>query len=689
MKTYINNIGAGILLFACCVTNALAQENFTPKSAGPEINSAYPELNPIISEDGNELFFVRANHPSNTYGEHDSEDIWYSKRGADGKWSEAIHVPELNIGRYNAVWTLMPDGKTAMIHGHYNKNATIWKKRGFSMVHRSEDGKWGKPVAIKIAGFSRMNRGLYTTAYLAPGGTHLLMSFSKRYNGEKSNLYVSERKKNGRFSKPEKIKIRQHGVKQAPFVSADGKKLFFTSNVAGNYEVLVAERLDDTWTKWSVPVPASKVISTSKDGELYFRTNSAGSFAWYTSIAVGGNPDLNYLKLFEENPFIVVSGKVINKNTNQPVTDLADFQLLVNDTLASELVIGKDGAYSVKLPLGKNYQLTPQLNYHHPALHKVEAATLIDYTETSADLYVTPWSVVEVSGNMLQRSSKRALPAELQTQVLVNGSRPDSIAVDAQKGKYTLWLPFGANYTLQLQAPGYTPEVVSLKLDTVAAYRQLAQDLFADKVQTATVQGKLLDRKTGTAFPAGIPVQVVLNDTLQLLVADSLGTYEVKLPLGKLHSLSAKAEGYYPLTELVDLQQETASIKIYKDLYLAPVEVGQSIRLNNVFFETAKATLKQASFPELDRVVALLEENPGMKVEIAGHTDNKGSASLNNKLSANRADAVEKYIVSKGIAADRLSSKGYGSTKPEADNTTEEGRSQNRRVEFTILKIVE
>ena len=128
------------------------------------MNSSYPEINPVLSPDGNELYFVRANHPKNTFGEKDSEDIWYSKRGEDGKWSEAVRIPELNIGKYNAVFAVTDDGNSVLINGVYNKKGTYWKKRGFSMVSRGSDGKWGKPVRLKVARFNKKNRGLYTTA---------------------------------------------------------------------------------------------------------------------------------------------------------------------------------------------------------------------------------------------------------------------------------------------------------------------------------------------------------------------------------------------------------------------------------------------------------------------------------------------------------------------------------------------
>jgi len=88
----------------------------------------------------------------------------------------------------------------------------------------------------------------------------------------------------------------------------------------------------------------------------------------------------------------------------------------------------------------------------------------------------------------------------------------------------------------------------------------------------------------------------------------------------------------------------------------------------------------------LEIVYQLLVDNPNIYVEISGHTDNVGSAAVNNKLSLERAKSVVDYLIQKGIAKERLTSVGYGFDKPIAPNTTEEGRQKNRRTEFKIIK---
>jgi outer membrane protein OmpA-like peptidoglycan-associated protein len=128
--------------------------------------------------------------------------------------------------------------------------------------------------------------------------------------------------------------------------------------------------------------------------------------------------------------------------------------------------------------------------------------------------------------------------------------------------------------------------------------------------------------------------------------------------------------------EVQAMRQDVAA----KDLLEAITSQGH-VALD-VHFDTAKTTIKAESLPLLDQVVTMLKQSAALKLRVEGHTDNKGSASDNQKLSEGRAKSVMSYLVGKGIAAGRLTSAGFGATKPVADNTNDEGRAKNRRVEL-------
>jgi outer membrane protein OmpA-like peptidoglycan-associated protein len=115
------------------------------------------------------------------------------------------------------------------------------------------------------------------------------------------------------------------------------------------------------------------------------------------------------------------------------------------------------------------------------------------------------------------------------------------------------------------------------------------------------------------------------------------------------------------------------------------VEVGTKVVLENIYFETGKAVLRPESYASLDQVYKFLENNPTMKLEISGHTDNTGTLRINQKLSTDRAKSVVNYLVNRGISENMLVFAGYADTQPVAPNNTPEGREQNRRVEFKVL----
>jgi len=204
----------------------------------------------------------------------------------------------------------------------------------------------------------------------------------------------------------------------------------------------------------------------------------------------------------------------------------------------------------------------------------------------------------------------------------------------------------------------------------------------------ALVKGKVYDSKTKKVMSAPIVYNALkTNKELGTAVSDpSTGSYSIVLPYGEKYSFMAEKEGYYAVTQNVDLSDLKEYKEIEVDLYLNPIEKGEIIRLNNIFFASGKYELLAESYGELDKLLQVLKSNSKMKIEISGHTDAVGADADNLILSNNRANAVMNYLLGKGIAKDRLSAKGYGETKFIATNDTDEGKQLNRRVEFVILE---
>ncbi|MEM9023056.1 MAG: OmpA family protein [Bacteroidota bacterium] len=196
------------------------------------------------------------------------------------------------------------------------------------------------------------------------------------------------------------------------------------------------------------------------------------------------------------------------------------------------------------------------------------------------------------------------------------------------------------------------------------------------------VSGKVLNAKTGKPVKARITYEQLPEGTEAGIARSEPenGAYGIVLPGGTTYGFRAVADGYYAVHQFLDASELATYAEVQRDLYLAPIEVGEVVRLNNIFFEFGKATLKASSFPELDRVAKLLTDNGAIEIELAGHTDNVGSEADNQTLSQQRADAVRTYLMEHGVPGKRMGAKGYGEAQPVTTNETEEGREKNRRV---------
>ena len=152
--------------------------------------------------------------------------------------------------------------------------------------------------------------------------------------------------------------------------------------------------------------------------------------------------------------------------------------------------------------------------------------------------------------------------------------------------------------------------------------------------------------------------------------------------------VSVSKEGYmYKKVEITMPAAEDKPVEIVQTIDLDKVQVGSRYILRNVYFDFDKTTLKEESYPELDKLYSFLIQNPKVKIEIDGHTDSKGSVEYNKQLSKGRSQSVKKYLVKKGIGPGRITSKGFGKSQPLVSNDDEEdGRELNRRTEFVITK---
>jgi OmpA-OmpF porin, OOP family len=551
------------------------------------VNTFHHEAAPIISPDGNTLYFFVMNHPDNTMGKEDTQDIWTSKKDAGGLWGPAEHLRSpFNIHSSNQLFTILPDG-SLFIKGGKSKG-----EKGFSIVRQG-----GGLRELNVKDFEKMNKGRFYGATMSSDMKHIIIYFSEVQASTSSDLYASHLQPDGSYSRPEKLKLSTNADDLGPFIAPDQKTLYFASarqgaGRQGGIDIYRAARVDDTWTNWGPPVNLGKPVNTSADDYYFTMDNSGNVFTSRANKAIEGM-QLDLYMLVPKDLKVNLEGLVLNKKTNDPV--LAKVDIKIKDKTPISLNSAADGTFKTKFPEVKEYTVSATAIGFLPSELSFTLPTIYNDTTVHIDIPLTPVAKkLILAGNVYDKKTDKPVAAKLD--IAAKADRRSPMKIDATEGKYEQEIP-------------------------------------------------------------------------------KLGWYV----------LTASAEGYLNGSDSVELNNEEMS-PFSKDIYLQPIEVGVTVRLKNIYFDFDKTTLKKESFVELNKVVDFLKQNSTVEVEIAGHTDNKGSDDYNTNLSQGRSQAVVDYIISQGIESFRLTAHGYGESKPIDSNDSDDGRANNRRVEFTVVK---
>jgi outer membrane protein OmpA-like peptidoglycan-associated protein len=462
-----------------------------------------------------------------------------------------------------------------------------------------------------------------------------------------------------------------------PVISMDGKTLYMArQNVAGN--VGGAKDDEDVWTshfendQWSKATNMGKAVNTASADNL---------------LAVSAD---NNTLMFEEANQLEVKHRTETGWSLPEKLNLV-FKNELDHFVACLSADGKAVIFSAKLKSNVFY----------------------DAKRSEGDLYVCvkeadkKWSAPINLGstiNSMGEDTSPFLSADGKTLYFATDGRPgygnQDIFVATRTGEsWTEWskpinlgpqvnsVYFDAYYTLP--ASGDYAYFVSYDKGFGKA------DIFRIKLHQSSrpkpvtlVKGKVLNTKTSQPLAASIHFENLKTrkDVGEARSDPKTGAYQIILPYGANYGVRATRSDFYSVHENVELPVTNEYSEVEKDLMMVPIEIGETIKLNNVFFEAGLAVLKPESFPELDRLVTILSENVGIFIELEGHTDNRGTGDVLMKLSEDRVATVRDYLINRGINKDRITGHGFGATRPVAKGDSEEDRKLNRRVEFKITK---
>ena len=301
------------------------------ENLGTSINSAFDEVCPIISPDGNTLYFDRKLHPENT-GEYKLDDIWYANYISE-IWGPAVNIREpLNNKDANFLCSISPDGNSALLGGSYGSKGT-----GVAIATRTAAG-WSVPKPVQIRGFVNVNS--YNEFYLGADGTTLLMSIENSESFGLRDLYVSFMQGDGTFSKPENLgrTINTAGDEMSPFLAADGKTLYFSTNGYPGYggpDIFMSKRIDASWNNWTEPINLGSNVN-SPDFDVYYSIDAKGEYAYFSSgYTSKTNLDIFRIKLppqAQPENVVWLKGMVSDRTTNEFIS--ANIQVYdFNDSL--------------------------------------------------------------------------------------------------------------------------------------------------------------------------------------------------------------------------------------------------------------------------------------------------------------------------------------------------------------------
>lgn len=459
---------------------------------------------------------------------------------------------------------------------------------------------------------------------------------------------VISKKESGKWSVPVEIspKINDAFHDAATYLSPDGKSIFLYYE-KGNGDIYHSS-FDGN--EWATPVSMGPEINTvswetsgclSPDGKkFYFTSDRSGGFGGLDIYVSELLPNGNWGKAVNLGPIINTPGNEDAPFMHQDGTlyfgsdglpGLGD-----SDIFKSEM---KDGNWSKPQNLGYPINTPKFENYYFLSLDKKRA-------------YFSSVRPEGVGNSDICFVTFLDPPPKKETPVVVKE--------EPKREK-----PVGDEFA---------DAMVSLQKDLGFASQLIGRVIDADNAAALKAQITLVDNKTNTVME-------------RVYSSDSTGEFKIIIPHGGNYGINTSVDGYLFNSLNFEVPMYSEYQEIETAILMQKVTVGSKAVMKNIFFDIGKAVLKNESFGELEQILDLMENNPGIKLQINGHTDNSGDPQTNKVLSAKRAETVMAFLLTRGIDPARLKAVGYGEEKPIVSNDDEQGgRAINRRTEIEVLE---
>lgn len=618
-------------------------EDYRVRNLGPVVNSIYSEHSPVSSSNDSLLLFTSRRHDV-TGGKEDLdgeffEDVFQTYKQADGSWSAPVKFP-LNTSGHDASIQLF-DKDTKMLLYREAKGGDIYYSEKDQATQT-----WREPQK-----FANINTPDFEAdAFIAPDGKSAYFATNHYKKVGDLDIYYITKKEDGTWGRPQELpgRINTSEDEDAPFISPDGKTLYFSSRGhknMGGFDIFKST-LDNSGN-WSQPVNLGYPINTPDDDAYYYMLSS-GKKAYVSSYREGGYGEKD---LYEISPIpkvlfvskfnfcqgksegynisiksllkttrpVSVGGKIQDNQYTSTLTSFNTYRIAVfnaRDTIYAE-------NFEIPFMEEDNKKITKVINIGCPEGYK--DTVIVKDTVLVAPLTLADSALL----NSLKYVFRDIYFNKGTLDLTEEGKRELAIASEILK----------KNPTAEVTVKGYTSREEKRTLAGRRAH-VIMEELKRSGVVNINIDPQSETNGVGSTSRAA---------SLDVKLRDDFKT------------------GFDPAL-------------------IPPSSVGPSFVLRTLFFESASSELREVAQMELNLLVDVMNEFKDIHIEIAGHTDSRGPDSLNLILSEKRASTAAEYVKSKGISAERVKAKGYGETQPVSDNNTDKGRELNRRTELRVSR---
>jgi len=659
---------------------------------GKGVNSKYPEYSAVVTADEKNMYFTsrRANTTGGQIPPGDVfyyEDIYHSQKGSDGRWGPAKNVSGLvNSNDHEGTVAITPDGKKMIIYRHKNSGdlyeATI-----------SDDGTWGIPKPMD--GINSKYRETHAS-YSPDGKTIYFVSDNPTYGAKGLDIFKTTYDEAAKkWSTPERLPetVNSDYDEDGVFVDAEGKYMYFSSkgrNSIGGYDVFKSELVN------GVPTEAKNMgypVNTPAD-EVFFVAMPGGTRAYFNSARKGGFGEKDiYTMLLLSDLKLYLTGTIYD-NTNQQIVKEGKIEISRNNEPLA-LTFPTPGDYAGEVKATQKYKAVVTAPGYEDLIEYFSADMIHpDSLNIRKDFFLSPLKTITVMGKVYDEETGQVIPAKLEFTTVMGES---TVKADATDAGYSAKLNREGVYKVKVSANGYDTYEDMLSLNEAGKASDLEKNFYLVKtgskgtVRDITVNGFIIEKSSGTNKAGKITIKDDKNKVVATLTSTAENGYSVKLKTNTPYTFVVESEGYAPIEERVSLKVPKNSNTITKNFYVETPISESVLSIRSIYFDFDKSNIRTDAVADLNAVLKVMNQYPDAKIELSGHTDNKGSYEYNLTLSLNRAKAAYDWLIAHGISKNRIKYTNYSFSKPAAPNTNPDGtdnpqgRAKNRRVEFKIF----